>query len=104
MYYYFKADILKGTITYSTDKSFLANEVTISARRAFEVLNMNKRGEKPEKLDDEFSGRESQRSKDLLEQESLTRFDKTKGGKNRKKETKRAGITKQCVSGSCRSR
>ena len=43
MYYYFKADILKGTITYSTDKSFLANEVTISARRAFEVLNMNKR-------------------------------------------------------------
>ena len=50
MYYYFKADILKGTITYSTDKSFLANEVTISARRAFEVLNMNKRGEKPEKL------------------------------------------------------
>lgn len=48
MYYYFKADILKGTITYSTDKSFLANEVTISARRAFEVLNMNKRGEKPE--------------------------------------------------------
>lgn len=88
MYYYFKADILKGTITYSTDKSFLANEVTISARRAFEVLNMNKRGEKPEKLDDEFSGRESQRSKDLLEQESLTRFDKTKGGKNRKKKQK----------------
>lgn len=88
MYYYFKADILKGTITYSTDKSFLANEVTISARRAFEVLNMNKRGEKPEKLDDEFSGRESQRSKDLLEQESLTRFDKTKGGKNRKRNKK----------------
>lgn len=88
MYYYFKSDILKGTITYSTDKSFLANEVTISARRAFEVLNMNKRGEKPEKLDDEFSGRESQRSKDLLEQESLTRFDKTKGGKNRKKKQK----------------
>lgn len=73
VYYYFKADILKGTITYSTDKSFLANEVTISARRAFEVLNMNKRGEKPEKLDEEISSREPQRSKDLLEQESLTR-------------------------------
>ena len=75
-------------ITYSTDKSFLANEVTISARRAFEVLNMNKRGEKPEKLDEDFSGREPQRSKDLLEQESLTRFDKTKAGKNRKKKPK----------------
>lgn len=88
VYYYFKADILKGMITYSTDKSFLANEVTISARRAFEVLNMNKRGEKPEKLDEDFSGREPQRSKDLLEQESLTRFDKTKAGKNRKKKPK----------------
>lgn len=88
VYYYFKADILKGTITYSTDKSFLANEVTISARRAFEVLNMNKRGEKPEKLDEETSSREPQRSKDLLEQESLTRFDKTKAGRNRKKKAK----------------
>lgn len=88
VYYYFKVDILKGMITYSTDKSFLANEVTISARRAFEVLNMNKRGEKPEKLDEDFSGREPQRSKDLLEQESLTRFDKTKAGKNRKKKPK----------------
>lgn len=88
VYYYFKADILKGVITYSTDKSFLANEVTISARRAFEVLNMNKRGEKPEKLDEETSARETSRSKDLLEQESLTRFDKTKSGKNRKKKAK----------------
>ena len=84
MYYYFKADILKGTITYSTDKSFLANEVTISARRAFEVLNMNKRGEKPEKLDDEFSGRESQRSKDLLEQKAERTGKRNKKGRHHK--------------------
>lgn len=49
---------------------------------------MNKRGEKPEKLDEEISSREPQRSKDLLEQESLTRFDKTKAGRNRKKKAK----------------
>ena len=48
-FYYFKADILKGTITYSTDKNFLANETTITARRAFEISNMNRRGEKPER-------------------------------------------------------
>ncbi|WP_072529515.1 PSP1 domain-containing protein [Bacteroides ilei] len=83
-YYYFKADILKGTITYSTDKSFLANEATITARRAFEIINMNKHGEKPEKLQDNGS-HETGRSKDLLEQESLTRFDKSKNAKNRKK-------------------
>lgn len=83
-YYYFKADILKGTITYSTDKNFLANEATITAKRAFEIINMNRRGEKPEKLEDIFR-QDNARPKDLLEQESLTRFDKSKNSKNKKK-------------------
>ena len=87
-YYYFKADILSGNITYSTDKSFLANECTISARRAFEVINMNKRGEKPEKLDSSEIAKEDRRTKDLLEQESLTRFDKNKASKSKKKKNK----------------
>lgn len=87
-YYYFKADILGGTITYSTDKSFLANEVTIPARRAFEVLNMNKRGEKPLKLNEDTTAREPDKPKDLLEQESVTRFDKSKNAKNKKKKNK----------------
>ena len=88
VYYYFKADILGGTITYSTDKSFLANEVTIPARRAFEVLNMNKRGEKPLKLNEDTTSREPDKPKDLLEQESVTRFDKSKSAKNKKKKNK----------------
>lgn len=87
-YYYFKADILKGMVTYSTDKSFLANEASISARRAFEIINMNKRGEKPEKLTEDKFTPEPKQSKDLLEQESLTRFDKSKNGKNKKKKSK----------------
>ena len=89
-YYYFKADILAGTITYSTDKSFLANECTISARRAFEVINMNRRGEKPKKLESSENAKEERKSKDLLEQESLTRFDKNKNSKNKKKKNKGA--------------
>ena len=89
-YYYFKADILAGTITYSTDKCFLANERTISARRAFEVINMNRRGEKPEKLESSENAKEERKSKDLLEQESLTRFDKNKNSKNKKKKNKGA--------------
>lgn len=87
-YFYFKADILKNTITYSTDKSFLANEATITARRAFEIINMNKRGEKPEKLVEEYNEREAKQPKDLLEQESLTRFDKSKNSKGKKKKQK----------------
>ena len=85
-YYYFKADILKGQITYSTDKSFMANAVTINARTAFEIINMNKRGEKPESLVDVNT--QSEKAVDLVEQESLTRFDKRKTSGNRKKKKK----------------
>jgi hypothetical protein len=85
-FYFFKADILKGIITYSTDKNFMANAVNISARRAFEVIGMNKRGEKPERLDEASKGStEPEKPIDLLEQESLTRFDKRKNNKRKKK-------------------
>ena len=87
-YYFFKADILKGFITYSTDKSFMANAITIPARRAFEIINMNKRGEKPESLNENGLSNERQRPVDLVEQESLTRFDKRKSNGNRKKKKK----------------
>ena len=88
-YYFFKADILSGQVTYSTDKNFAANAHTISARRAFEIINMNRRGEKPESLVDlSAAGSQAPVSVDLVEQESLTRFDKRKGtkkgGKGRK--------------------
>ncbi len=82
-YYFFKADILKGLLTYSTDKNFLANAVTITARNAFDVINMNKRGEKPESLTDVNPS--EQRTFDLVEQESMTRFDKRRGNNKRKK-------------------
>lgn len=88
-FYFFKADILKGTIMYSSDKNFVANAVTITARRAFEILNMNKRGEKPESLTESVKKNEPQKPVDLVEQESLTRFDKRKGtNANRKKKRK----------------
>lgn len=84
-FYFFKADILKGLITYSSDKNFLANAITISARKAFEIINMNKRGEKPAKLNDSENPNDSNKPIDLVEQESLTRFDKRKGNNNKKK-------------------
>ena len=90
-YYFFKADILKGLLTYSTDKSFLANAVTITARNAFDVINMNKRGEKPESLTD--ANPSEQKTFDLVEQESLTRFDKRRGNNKRKKKKPAAPTT-----------
>lgn len=87
MYYHFKTDIFKKEITYSTDKQMAANLVTIDAERAFEVIEMNRRGEKPLKL--ERDGAEKLREKpkpiDLASQDDLTRFDKAKKKKKKKK-------------------
>jgi cell fate regulator YaaT (PSP1 superfamily) len=83
-YYFFKADILKREISYSTDKSFAANLVTISTRRAFDIINMNKKGIKPESLLEDGE-QEEERRIDLLDQDSVTRFDNAKKKKKKKK-------------------
>lgn len=85
IFYFFKADILSNQITYSSDKNIPANLVTISGRRAFEIIGLNRRGIKPESLLEETRRQEPKKPVDLLEQESLTRFDrsrKNKGGDN----------------------
>lgn len=87
-YYMFKMDILAGLVTYSTDKRLAANLETISGRRAMEIIEMNKRGEKPDSLSDDDSPKVSTKQVDLLAGESLTRFDKAKKkkpGKSRNK-------------------
>lgn len=83
-YYFFKSDILKREISYSTDKSFAANIVTISTRRAFDIINMNKKGIKPETLSEDGI-QETPRRVDLLDQDSVTRFDNAKKKKKKKK-------------------
>lgn len=82
VYYFFKADILNNQITYSSDKNIPANLVTISGRRAFEIIGMNRRGTKPDSLVEEIHRPEPKKPVDLLEQESLTRFDRSRKGKN----------------------
>lgn len=82
-FFFFKADILAHTITYSTDKHILANETTISARRAFEIITMNRNGKKPIALLEEEKSVET-KSLDLLEQENITRFDRNKKKRKRK--------------------
>lgn len=86
-FYHFKTDIFKREITYSTDKAMPANLVTIPADRAFEVISMNKRGEKPEKLAAEGSEKPKERKEfvEIVGQDSLTRFDKAKKKKKKKK-------------------
>ncbi len=77
-YYLFKTDILAGLVTYSTDKRLAANLETISGQRALEIIEMNKRGEKPESLTEGDIPKGDSKQTDLLAGESLTRFDKAK--------------------------
>ena len=86
-YYYFKPDILARRITYSTDKKIPANLVTIDAARAFEIIALNRQGVKVESLEPEEKEKSKQAQKpvDLVEQESLTRFDKSKKKKKKGK-------------------
>ncbi len=85
-YYHFKTDIFKGEITYSTDKNIAANLVTIDAKRAFEVIAMNKNGEKPLKLERDGAPNTEKAKEfgDIIGQDSLTRFDKKKKRKGQR--------------------
>ena len=85
-YYLFKSDILAGIVTYSTDKKVPANLEVITARRALDVIEMNRQGEKPLSLQEDGTPKRQERPVDLLENESLTRFDKSK--KKRKPKNK----------------
>ena len=85
-YYVFKADALAGMVTYSTDKRLAANLETITAERAMEIVEMNKRGEKPVSLTDDHEQKTASHPIDLLAGENIARFDKNKKkkkGKNR---------------------
>ncbi|WP_333616297.1 regulatory iron-sulfur-containing complex subunit RicT [Bacteroides pyogenes] len=96
-FYFFKADILSNQISYSTDKSFPANLVTISGKRAFEIIAMNKKGMKPDNLQEAEERQEPKKATDLLEQESVTRFDRGRNHKegnnaSRNRKKKKGGI------------
>ena len=77
-YYLVKSDILTGLVTYSTDKNTMSNVETISFDRAHEIINMNKRGEKPLSLTNDGKPKRHNRPADLLAEADISRFDKSK--------------------------
>lgn len=87
-YYHFKTDIFKREMTYSTDKSIPANLVTLDADRVFEIISMNKNGEKPLKLQRDGESKPEPVSEfgDIIGQDGITRFDKKKKKKRKPKD------------------
>ena len=94
-YYLFKSDILAGTVSYSTDKRNPVNLETITAERACEIIEMNKRGEKPLSLVEDEKGRVNKGPIDLLAGDDISRFDKSKRKKNRSRSSRAQQAEKQ---------
>lgn len=99
-YYHFKTDVFKGIMSYSTSQNFGANVVSITARRAKEVILLNKKGIKPDLLDDHADDEETPVVIDYengVGQDSLTRFDTNKkrpNGKSNKRPNNRPQLGK----------
>lgn len=75
-YHYFKADVFRREVSYSTVPNAPVNLTTISARRAFEVISQNKQGFKPVSLEyDDKKQSSGHELSDILTDNSLTRFD-----------------------------
>ncbi len=82
-YHLFKTDILAGLVTYSTDKNLAANLETITAERAKQIIEMNRRGEKPQSLQEGGTQKTEKKMFDLATQENINRFDKSKKKKKK---------------------
>lgn len=84
-YYFFSADAIKGEITYSTDAHRPVNLQTISAKQAKDIIDMNRRGEKPVALGGKQSSGELVEIdyQNVVGQDDLTRFDKKKNNRNK---------------------
>lgn len=92
-FYHFKTDILSGVMTYSTAPNFAANLVSIPKDRVYEIVRMNKHGQKPVRLDINNSEEvvEKNSSKDILEQENIDRFDNVSNNRRKKKKLTKSG-------------
>ena len=95
-WFFFKADILSGMVSYSSDKHLAANITTVTAERAMEIINANNRGENPVSLANQGHGQNTVATHvDLATQEDLSRFDSQLRGKKKKKKNSRQGNDRQ---------
>ncbi len=91
-YFHFKNDLYGKAVTYSTAPRFAKELVTISLKRAKEVIALNNKGEKPMQLNNAEPKKEVRVKKgyeNVVGQDSLTRFDDALKSKKKKRRNKR---------------
>jgi len=86
-YYHFKTDIFKRLMWYSTEKEYPAGLVSVSVDRVKEVVRLNRKKQKVDKLatDEPQAALAEVGYQNVVGQDSLTRFDESKGGGNRRR-------------------
>ncbi len=92
-YNYLKSDIFKRIFWYALSGPTPSGMVAVPVERVREVIDMNRNGKKPVKLmevdtDGKLTTPKGGEYDDILGQDSLTRFDKPKSDKKRRKNTK----------------
>lgn len=90
-FYHFKTDIFKRLMWYTTAKDIPANMTEVSVDRVKEVIAMNRKGHRPDKLGDATKVPVVQEVgySNVVGQDDLTRFDDKNRQKNRNKKHNR---------------
>ena len=83
-YFLVKSDILARTMSFSSSKDSISNMVTLPVSRVKEILAANRAGRKVEQLLDNDGAPEYEEPTFRTEEDSITRFDNKRHGRNRK--------------------
>ena len=97
-YFLVKTDILGKKMTFSSSKESMSNLVTIPIWRVKEILAANRNGEKVESIAGDSAPAKSEEPTYRTEEDSITRFDKSKKRKKRrqpKSQSKHEGRAEQ---------
>lgn len=85
--YFQKMEVYKRIFWYSTDTRSAESIVPVPVERVAEIIELNSKGIKPQKLIEEPD--DTKKTVDLVEIDSVTRFDNTGRGKSKKKRVKK---------------
>jgi cell fate regulator YaaT (PSP1 superfamily) len=92
-WYHFKSNPLAGEVTYSSDPKIAANLVVITAQQANDIIEMNRKGQKPNTIGGKHTSAEQVVKtfdyENVVGQDELTRFDRPR--QQRRQQQPRSG-------------
>jgi hypothetical protein len=94
-YFLVKTDILAKKMTFSSSKESMSNLVTIPVWRVKEILAANRNGEKVESIAGDSAPKKAEEPTYRTEEDSITRFDKSKKRKKKRNNKPQQGGERQ---------